>query len=268
MFTFCYGTDFHGDTKKFTDILNFAIEHKIPLIHLGADLLPKGFNMFAEQKKFINVFLKQFYQKAKDSNIDIIGFFGNDDIYVIKKYFKKYATLLDETPCYKDGYEFKAYPYVLDYPFGLKTACKLDFDGWKCPEPYLSTPVDCNDTGFFPIKNIDGYFLKKGTIEDDLKGIKVNSNTIMAIHQPPAGVDLDVCYGNRRVGSKIIYDWIYREQPLIVLLGHCHESSIISGIWKAQIKDTLVVQPGQDENYTHIIYFEITNKINAYFLKL
>ena len=58
----------------------------MPLIHLGADLLPKGSNMLAEQKRFINGFLKNYYQKAKNAGIDIIASFGNDDLFVHKQY--------------------------------------------------------------------------------------------------------------------------------------------------------------------------------------
>ena len=50
---FLYGTDFHGDQKKYHDILNFAVEHDFKLIHLGADLLPKNSELIKEQKAFI-----------------------------------------------------------------------------------------------------------------------------------------------------------------------------------------------------------------------
>ena len=222
---FLYGTDFHGRVPKYEALLSFALEQKIPLIHLGSDLLPKGSDILKEQKKFVNGYLREFYDRCHDRDIEVLAFFGNDDVYTRKKYFRKYASLLDETPLEKNGHSFRAYPYVQDYPFGLKTACKLDHSGWECPEEYLGRPVDCSDQGFVTIENPEEYFLKKGTIEDDLKAIHLDSKTIMAIHQPPWGLGLDVCLGNRRVGSKAVYDWIEREQanlPL-VLCGHIHE---------------------------------------------
>ena len=42
MLKFVYGTDFHGNVKKYSDVLLFAIDHKIPIVHIGADLLPKN----------------------------------------------------------------------------------------------------------------------------------------------------------------------------------------------------------------------------------
>ena len=264
-----YGTDFHGDPQKFTDILDFAVEHKISLIHLGADLLPKGSNMLAEQKKFVNGFLKDYYQKTKNMGIDVIGSFGNDDIYTRKPYFRKYAALLDEVPYSRDGYEFTAYPFVSDYPFCLKTATKLDYEGWTCPDPYLGPPCDFDEQGYFKIPDVKEYFRKKGTIEEDLKLIKATNKTIMAMHMPPAGVELDVCYGGRRVGSKAIHDWIEREKSLrLCLCGHIHENFDVTGNWKAYIGNTMVVQPGQGGSKTHIVYFEIDGqKIDAHLIK-
>jgi Icc-related predicted phosphoesterase len=265
-----YGTDFHGDRQKFTDTLNFAIKQKITLVHLGSDLLPKGSNIFAKQKRFINGFLKDYYQKAKNMGIDIIASFGNDDLYVRKSYFRKYATLLDEVPYSRDEYEFISYSFVPDYKFGLKAACKLDSEGWSCPDPYLGPPCDFDEQGYYKILDIQEYFRKKGTIENDLKLIKPTNKTIMAMHMPPAGIGLDVCYGNRRVGSKAIHDWIKRETSLrLVLCGHIHENFAVTGNWRAQIGSTMVIQPGQGTSRTHVVYIEIDDqKVNANFLEL
>ena len=117
--------------------------------------------------------------------------------------------------------------------------------------------------------DVKEYFRKKGTIEEDLKYLKVSNKTIMAMHMPPAGVELDVCYGGRRVGSKAIYDWIKREQLLIVLSGHIHENFTVTGNWRAQIGPTMVIQPGQGTYRTHAVYIEIDDqKVNASFLEL
>jgi Icc-related predicted phosphoesterase len=261
---YLYGTDFHGAIQKYDAILNFAIENDIKLIHLGADLLPKGSNIFEIQKKFVNGFLKEYYQKAKDKGIDILAFWGNDDVYPRKKYFRKYATLLDEVPYSKDGYEFKAYGMVPDYPFGLKSACKWDYPGWKCPEAYISAPVEFTDQGIVKIEDIEGYFLKKGTIEDDLKNIQVTNKTIMAIHCPPRSVGLDICYDGRAVGSKAVYDFIEAKQPLLTLCGHLHESPEVTGIWKSYIGKTLVIQPGQPQDKTAFVVIEIEDEIKAH----
>jgi len=221
------------------------MDQDINLIHLGADLLPKGSGILELQKKFVNGYLKEYFQRCKDNGIEVLAFFGNDDIYTRKKYFKKYGNLLDEVPYQKNGYDFRAYPYVQDYPFGLKTACKWDSDNWRCPDRYISSPGDFSDNGWQEIPDVESYFRNKGTIESDLNNIRATNKTIMAIHQPPKSLDLDVCLDGRRVGSVAVYNWIEKEQPLLVLCGHIHENYIVTRIWVAKIGKSIVVQPGQ-----------------------
>jgi len=263
-----YATDFHGQINKYRDILEFALKHEIKIIHLGADILPKGTNLLKIQKKFIRTYLKDFYAECESNGIKVLSFFGNDDIYTRKKYFREFATLLDEVAYNHDGYQFEAYPYVLDYPFGLKSACKLDYTGWKCTEPYLNSPCDFGDNGYYLIEDINDYFLQKGTIENDLKEVYADNKTIMSMHMPPCSLELDVCYGNRRVGSKSILDWIYREQPLIVLCGHIHENYEITSTWKVMVNNTVVIQPGQMSDKTTMVYIEIDgSKVDAQLIR-
>jgi Icc-related predicted phosphoesterase len=267
--TFVYTTDLHGDVTKYEAVYNFAIEHDVKLIHLGADLLPKKSGMAQEQKKFVRVYLKDFYNRCFAKGITVLAFFGNDDLYTRKSYFKKYASLLDETSYNDSGYEFKAYQYVQDCPFGLKTACKLDFPGWKLSEPYLSDPVEYTDKGWEVIKDVEKYFENKGTIEGDLHSINATNKTIMAIHQPPISLNLDVCIGGRRVGSKAVYDWIEKTQPKLVLCGHIHENHSVTGVWKANIGETVVIQPGQKIGSTTVVMITLNDEdVESYLIDI
>lgn len=254
---FLYTTDLHGDIAKYEIILKYARMYGINLIHLGADLLPKGHNIIKVQKKFITRFLKDYYQLAKDRGITVLAFFGNDDIYTGKKYFRQYTRLLDESPYERDGYIFNAYGYVPDYPFSLKTACKLDYDGWFMTDVSRGKPLDVDESGMYHIEDIHEYYQRKGTIENDLKSFKGDSNVIMSIHSPPDGLGLDSCANNRRVGSKSVRKWIEREQPLMVLCGHIHESHSITGQWKGNVGNTLVIQPGQLSKYLSMVLIEV-----------
>lgn len=265
---FIYTTDLHGDIKKYNDVLKYAKDKNISLIHLGADILPKGSGILKAQKKFVKGFLRNFYTEARAEKIDVIGFFGNDDLYTRKKYFREYAPLLDEVPYKKDGFEFTAYPYVPDYPFGLKTACKKDSLNWFMEGFYRGEPVDVGPEGFFPIKDIDTYFNEKGTIEDDLKKFEAGSNTIAAIHCPPAVSGLDVCSDGSRVGSKSVLSWIQEKQPLIVLCGHIHESYHVSGKWQCNVSDTLIIQPGQLPDETTLVHIEVEESVNSELIHL
>jgi uncharacterized protein len=260
---FLYATDLHGNIKKYDHILSIAKEHNIKLIHLGADLLPKGNGLLKIQKEFIKHYLKSFYQECELNQIEVLAFFGNDDCYTRKPYFKEYAKLLDEQPYEKEGYIFEAYGYVPDYPFPLKTACKLDSQEWQ--RPFQTCPAKTvTDKGIIDIENVEEYFTQRSTIEEDLKQFHGGQNKIMAFHCPPYGLGLDTCHNGQRVGSQSVYNWIEREKPLLTLCGHIHESVEITNIWKAQIDDSIIIQPGQDDDKTSLVYIEIEDdKVKA-----
>jgi len=100
---FLYITDMHGHVEKYETVLKYAIEHKIKLLHIGADILPKGKGMQKEQKKFIKGYLKNFYAECERNGIRVLAFFGNDDLYTRKHQFGEYADHLDEIPYRKNG---------------------------------------------------------------------------------------------------------------------------------------------------------------------
>lgn len=270
MLRFLYATDLHGDERKYNDVLELAIEHEIDLIHLGADLLPKGSHLEKIQKKFLKGFLKDFYDRCSIRGIKVLCFFGNDDIYRYKKYLRVYGSLLDEEPYIVNGYTFNAYPYVPDYPFPLCNACKYDHDTWE-PEFYEGKKVLMTEEGRLVIDNPSEYFKQKGTIKDDLDQIHADDNTIMAIHTPPSGLNLDVCGGFgpiRRVGSLSVHNWIEKEQPLLVLCGHIHESHRVTGFWKAELGNTLVIQPGQLYGKTSVVLIEVDRgRVKSYLIE-
>lgn len=244
---FLYATDLHGDPDKYEALLTYAVGNAIPYIHIGADILPKGPGLMRVQKKFVKGYLKEFYKKCADKRIQVFAMFGNDDVYTRKKYFKEYGKLVDETPETIEGFILTGYPYVPDYPFPLVTACKYDYKGWE-PELYFGRKLDVDEKDFVEILNKQDYFRKKGTIKEDLDLIHADYKTVIAIHTPPCGLGLDVCFPYTKVGSRSVYEWIEREQPRLVLCGHIHESRYLTGTWKAQIGKSTILQPGQSED--------------------
>lgn len=214
---FIYATDLHGDEHKYNVLMDYASRLDINLIHLGSDLLPKGSGILKTQKEFIKGFLRRFYEDAKNEGITLLAFFGNDDLYTRKGHFRKFAPLLDENPYRTENYIFTAYGYVPDYMFGLKTACKRDYQGWSCPEEYIMKPVEVGKHGFEQISNIQQYFENKSTIEEDLRDFPGGTNVIAAIHTPPYDSGLDVVKRGSgkvlKVGSKSVRNWIESSQP-------------------------------------------------------
>jgi len=266
---FLYSTDLHGDPRKYDEALRYAVDRGISLIHLGGDLLPKGKNVLKAQKKFVKGFLHRFYDECEAKGIKVLAFFGNDDLYCRKKYFREYAELLDEHPFEIGGYQFTGYPFVPDYRWLWKFGCKNDRPDWYCPELYLEgTPKDCTEEGLVPIEDIGRYFESKGTIEGDLRGMPGGDSVIAAIHCPPDGCNLDVCQtkdgkNQRRVGSRAVTNWILEKQPRLVLCGHIHESPFVNDIhrWSIDIDKSLVIQPGQfnEDEGTVLVDIDVTD---------
>lgn len=79
------------------------------------------------------------------------------------------------------------------------------------------------------------------------------------IHSPPSSLDLDVCNDGQKVGSEAIYNFLKKNQPLISLHGHIHESPNNSKKWYSHLGRTLYIQPGQSEIYDNFLIYVIMN---------
>lgn len=237
---FCYCTDLHGNISRYQKILQYCIDNRIGILHLGADLLPKGSNISERQKDFIKTFLNDYFEQATTENIKVLAFWGNDDMPSRKKFFKH--DLFEESQKIQ-GYTFGIYPFCPDYPFGFKFGVKLDSKKFIRP-PQLGLPYEDVGGKIEVIKNINQYFSDKGTIEEDLKNLPYGEKVILSFHCPPAYSGLDECHDGRRVGSEAIYDWLNNHKVALSLHGHIHESPSCSGKYKASINGNTVIQPG------------------------
>jgi Icc-related predicted phosphoesterase len=83
------------------------------------------------------------------------------------------------------------------------------------------------------------------------------------MHSPPFGTRLDLIQGRKPAGSRSIKTFIERNQPLLTLHGHIHESPELSGTYVDRIGETLSINPGQwigttrDISKLHAVTFEI-----------
>lgn len=106
------------------------------------------------------------------------------------------------------------------------------------------------------------------TIKDELGNLPQPSDmrkTIYSIHMPPTSLGLDILLNERSVGSKAVKMFLEEKQPLISLHGHIHESYKMTSIWKAHLKNTICIQPGQDGfEPAYVIIDTGTMKIERY----
>jgi Icc-related predicted phosphoesterase len=92
------------------------------------------------------------------------------------------------------------------------------------------------------------YLRERETIKEDLDQLPKPlhpKRTIYIMHSPPFGTQLDLIQGEGSAGSRSIKNFIAKNQPLLTLHGHIHESPEISGAYLDRIGKTLMINPGQ-----------------------
>jgi len=243
---FIYFTDFHGSEKRYEKVLRLAAEKGVRLLVTSGDLLPHQ-----NEKQFLTGWLKRWLQECRSAGAAVFGMFGNDDYAYLLPYLDEYEQRglfrrIDSRLVEYQGWSFWGYNFVPELPFGLKDWVKLDYPGAIRPLQF-SEPILVTEKGYTAIKDIDAFFRARGTIEEELAGVKFAdpARTIAVIHSPPQGVGLDVTQDRRQVGSKSVLGFLLETQPALSLHGHIHESPIMTGLWKVHIGATTACQPGQ-----------------------
>jgi len=249
-----YVTDIHGIEWKHEEIFQIASSLKPDVVINGGDMLPFKGNLL-DQDKFITGFLNEYFSRFESMEIYYLGQLGNDDLRIFDDLFQKtcdkysFVVNIAQTRFQIDdnNYEFIGMNLVSDLPFGLKDRARKDTMDFVHPRQigrqYLSTP-----NGFKRLEDWFSYVENLPTIEDELRNLIKPSdmnNTIYIFHNPPANLDLDVCFDGRTVGSNAEYLFLKENQPKLSLHGHIHESPSVSGKWYSQLGDTICVQPGQ-----------------------
>lgn len=251
--------DLHGSEWKYDRLFKVAKDVKADIVINAGDMLPKHGDLFS-QGKFIDSFLDRHFERFNDAKIYYLSYLGNDDLGVFDKDFEetcrryRFAAPLAQRKFKLKGYEFIGMNWVVDYPFRLKDRCRMDTAGYMFQQQFgsglLSTPQ-----GFKEVKDWHAYAKSLPTIEDELCKLirpKDMRKAVYVIHMPPARLGLDRCYDGREAGSMAVYDFIKKNQPMLALHGHIHESPQLTGKWFGEIGKTICIQPGQLDDFTYV----------------
>jgi Icc-related predicted phosphoesterase len=254
-----FTTDLHGETWKYDRLIKVARDFRANVMINGGDMLPKAGNLF-DQDKFITGYLEKHFDQASELGISYLCYLGNDDLRIFDDLFErtcaKYRSVMNLAERKYDigKYEFIGMNWVVDYPFRLKDRCRMDTKNYEFQMQFgtglLSTP-----DGFEEVTDWFAMARTLPTIEDELNRLPkptIMSECIYVIHMPPYRLGLDVCANGQEVGSKAIYKFLERTQPLLSLHGHIHESPETSGRWHAKLCNTLCIQPGQLTPFTYV----------------
>jgi Icc-related predicted phosphoesterase len=216
MTKFLYVTDMHGTHLVYEKMLDLGRAEDIDFLLFGGDITsgasPNGQKFFLEF--YLVPRLKEFREHFKKP---VFIMMGNDDFSsnarILKKAGRGKIVRVLHNRFYKmKGFEIAGYPFVNPTPFLLKD--------WEKTEEDIAKDLEKLS------ENID------------------SRKTIYVFHAPPYGTKLDMLLNGEHKGSEAIRRFIEKEQPLLCLHGHIHESPEVSGVIKQRVGKTLCVNPG------------------------
>ncbi len=252
-------TDLHGSEWKYDRLFSVAQAFQADVIINGGDMLPKQGNLFA-QDKFIIDYLDAHFSQFDRAGIYYLCYLGNDDLMIFDELFEticnkyEYVTCLAQRKIGIGDFDFIGLNWVVDYPFRLKDRCRMDTKDYLFQKQFgpglLSTPK-----GWKEIRDWFSYAGSLPTIEEELHRLirpDDMAQSIYVVHMPPYKLGLDECGNGSRVGSKAVYNFLLDNQPKLSLHGHIHESPKVSGKWRAELGQTVCIQPGQLGPFTYV----------------
>lgn len=273
-----YTSDLHGEIHLYQELLSLTVSSSPEIMVIGGDLFPsfpptkRYEDMVPNQKTFIDQFLSPFFKRMLETTSvqQIFLIPGNWDLgypYLFKEPTERIIDLNQRSYRLKNGYELIGYPFVPPTPFRPKDYEKMD--DREAPWPPQKNPsyiLSSDQTD--QLTPIDPYLYLRGreTIEEDLDRLPkplYQKRTIYVMHSPPFGTRLDLIQGGKSAGSRSIKTFLERNQPLLTLHGHIHESAELSGAYMDRIGKTLSINPGQsawsgrDVMKLHAVTFEI-----------
>lgn len=273
-----YTSDLHGEIHLYQELLSLTVSSSPEIMVIGGDLFPsfpptkRYEDMVPNQKIFIDQFLSPFFKRMLETTSvqQIFLIPGNWDLgypYLFKEPTERIIDLNQRSYRLKNGYELIGYPFVPPTPFRPKDYEKMD--DREAPWPPQKNPsyiLSSDQTD--QLTPIDPYLYLRGreTIEEDLDRLPkplYQKRTIYVMHSPPFGTRLDLIQGGKSAGSRSIKTFLERNQPLLTLHGHIHESAELSGAYMDRIGKTLSINPGQsawsgrDIMKLHAVTFEI-----------
>ena len=264
--------DLHQSGQKWKLLTVAAQEHRPDWVFITGDILPKSPDMFRDQERFFKP-LRRYLETMKQAGVrDVFTYFGNDDAHPLQP-------LLDDLDrdglCWnmnqrvlkRDGLVIVGMNRCRDYPFGYKHWCHPDWDFITCPQQLMRPVTITFDGHWIEIAGFEAHMREKPSLAELLNDLvrEVGDDmprSIWLIHQPPDRLGMDICGHGERVGSPAVREFIEKQQPLLTMHGHIHESPMQpGGAWRATVGRTTVLQPGQIGHRLHYVLAEVNDGV-------
>ncbi|MFP4142405.1 MAG: metallophosphoesterase [Thermoplasmata archaeon] len=246
-----FTSDLHGNERKYRKLFEVVKDEAPDGLFIGGDLLPSSLKADSDGDDFLKNFLSEQIEKVKKSlkDLEIFVIMGNDDPRVYEKALKEMdetgqINYMNQTTKRFGDLYVAGYNLVPPTPFHLKDWERYDVSR------YVDVGAISPERGTRTVE-VSNYEKKYTTIKDDLEDLVSKSppkKTIYLFHSPPYDTSLDRAPLDDKtidhapvdihVGSVAIKKFIKKEQPLLTLHGHVHETVDITGGWKEKIGKT------------------------------
>ncbi len=269
-------SDLHGSPSRYRSLWRAAAAEGPALIFLAGDLLPGGLGHGAREPEVEGDFIEDFMadgflalraELGRDAP-RVLLIPGNDDPASCAAALARgeargaWESLHDRRTTVA-GRPVYGYACVPPSPFLLKDWERYDVSRYVDPgsvspeEGWRSQPMDA-------------FELRWRTIARELEALTEGQDlrrAVMLFHVPPYDTPLDLAdLGGRMVehvpldphiGSIAVRRLIQARQPWLSLHGHVHESSRLSGHWKAHLGETVMLQAAHEDPALHLIRFDL-----------
>lgn len=270
--------DIHGNMVQYEKIKEIVIQKHVSFVFLCGDLLPKTGGTWTPENKvrtikmqqdFINeYFLTYLAELGKLTRVYAI--FGNDDFksnyHLVKGADIPNVTFLDrEVERLGVGDQDM---YVAGYPYvGVTPFLHKDWERWD-KEPgniahklYRTDGYSSADGKHFAVDLNDDTATIRADLEQ-LAGLSNPRRSVYIFHEAPYDTPLDMIAPNNKyikddhlhIGSIAIREFIEKEQPLVTMHGHIHETFDESGDYKWQSGKSVSLTAANDFSSNTLSY--------------
>ena len=268
-----YTADLHGVLDLYRAAGEAAVGTRADALIFGGDLCPgtptgASQRLPIDQPEFLLRRLSPLLREWKQAHpaLRIFAIPGNDDCQTVLPALEELdmnhliENLHQETRIL-GAYTLMGLSYVPPTPFLLK-----DFERWdEARDPdsdaYSYRCIQGTPRGFMAIEDFRSYLDSLPSIAQELRRLPLvdPAHTVAVIHAPPFNTRCDVLYDGRHIGSKAVRLWIEKQQPLLTLHGHIHESPKLSGAFFDRIGSTTVLNPGCDHARPHLVFIDLAD---------
>jgi Icc-related predicted phosphoesterase len=266
-----YTSDLHGNIDLYRAAGEAAVRTRADALIFGGDLCPgtpsgASIHLPVDQPEFLLYRLSHLLDTWKEAHpaLRVFAIPGNDDCQTVLPALEELEMNnlienLHQEIRTLGAYTLMGLACVPPTPFHLK-----DFERWdEAPEPegdgYAYQCVVGTPKGFMVVEDFRALLDSMPSLTQELRRLPVKDprHTVAVIHPPPFNTKCDVLFDGRHIGSKAVRTWIEKNQPLLTLHGHIHESPKLSRSFGDRIGATTVINAGCDHTRPHLVFIDL-----------